>query len=738
MAKLSNPHLSPEQAKLILEKQNKSKNTTYGSPNPHGGPYNKGSAAPGGTGDYKAKVITHDSKKSEYHQPNPHVDTPVDTWDEYVNPNEETLQAAADQQKKDNVKNPNEETLNAGGTEKKEDPFERKTGGEPNIRPPTRAQDTYSLNQAPTVYMAGVPRQRFQYLATFRFASDTSFEEVFGDTIDTLEEEYKAGISMESGDEPRYFDGSDKIHKEVKNPNDETLKTTSYDPTFGRMRQLKGSTVPGHVSKGSAAPGGVAGTTVVQGGSAAPGGTTGSLGSAVPGGYGEYPQKIINPHEETLNAGNNLGKPSKYINPNEETLAAGVGITNDKSGSYKQPNPHEGEYVKRANSNRGMMEYANATSHLRNKAIEVVKKSLMWNIKSIDGPKINLAVDTLNQYNRKRNVYRSVQYDPINVRFYDTMNNTALHFWRWLYESHILDGRNKSKIYNEGNSSKKGTMSPYENNTLSREDFFLDEHNYGVTNSIGKSDYPIKSLDLFLIHGKKYNLIRFVHPRITAMDHDTFTYESSAPIEVGMQFAYETVLYETFNYPFDASKHDINIDLGDAFKTSDMPGQDESVLDTNPEGGDGTFEDNYRWTQMAGDMNLQDTLKAKSYGDGSKLSTDGSWPNPNQVNTNKGSIWGSILGGSPISDAIGNISKTVYDTTKSAVSWAGAGLNTMGSSNTKKNKNYITKGDTKYVSTHVPGSQHNKVDVNGNLKKNVNGNVQRGPHWNTSTKNLEQ
>ena len=28
------------------------------------------------------------------------------------------------------------------------------------------------------------------------------------------------------------------------------------------------------------------------------------------------------------------------------------------------------------------------------------------------------------------------------------------------------------------------------------------------------------------------------------MDHDVFTYEASTPIEIGMQFMYETVLYE--------------------------------------------------------------------------------------------------------------------------------------------------------------------------------------------------
>ena len=77
---------------------------------------------------------------------------------------------------------------------------------------------------------------------------------------------------------------------------------------------------------------------------------------------------------------------------------------------------------------------------------------------------------------------------------------------------------------------------------------------------MAEAHIPIKSLDLFIIHGTRYNLIRFVHPKIIAMDHDVFTYEASQPVELGMQFAYETVIYETLNYEMGNAK-DVVVDF---------------------------------------------------------------------------------------------------------------------------------------------------------------------------------
>ena len=54
---------------------------------------------------------------------------------------------------------------------------------DPNVRPPTRAQDTYTLRQAPATLMTGVPRLKFEYVAAFRFSGTDLFETIFSEEL---------------------------------------------------------------------------------------------------------------------------------------------------------------------------------------------------------------------------------------------------------------------------------------------------------------------------------------------------------------------------------------------------------------------------------------------------------------------------------------------------------------------------------------------------------------------------
>tara|TARA_Y100000590_G_scaffold417080_1_gene516450 strand:+ start:846 stop:2537 length:1692 start_codon:yes stop_codon:yes gene_type:complete len=485
------PEITPEHAKLLHAKYSKSTNTTSQFPNPHSDDYQK-----------------------------------------YVNPNEETTSSSAKVQKTEakeaQVQEPGAESnFRTGNNRRQSDSFD------PNLRGPSRAQEQFSLRQSPTGFMDGVPRQKFQYVATLRFANDDTFEQVFKTAIDS---------QVETNSGPDQYTGPD----------------------------------------------------------------------------------------------------AAWYDPNTEAFKNGLKI-------------------------------------IRQNVIRNLRKDLIWNIKNIDGPKVNLQLDVLNQYNRKRNVYRTRQYDPINVTFYDTMNSTALNLWRYLYEYYAVDGRNKSKLYNS-TSGKHGKRSPYGNTTLATSEQFTEEHNYGLSNSFTNDDYLIKSLDLFLIHGQKYTLIRFVHPKITGMDHDIFTYEASAPVELRMQFAYETVLYETVNHPFEDGK-DMNVDLKDLFRTVMMP--DTPTVDTragSTGGGEGSLKDDSYLTKMTGDMNLQDTLKAKSPGSGTNYMTANQRGDANIINKKSNGVLTSILGGSPISDAISKVSEEVYNITKGAVSSFGNAIGTSGNS----------------------------------------------------------
>ncbi len=529
------PEITPEHAKLIHAKYSKSKTTSVDQPNPHD-----------------------------------------DGYEKYVNPNEETTNAAAkvqkDEAKEAQVQEPGAESnFRTGNNRRESDSFD------PNTRGPSRAQEQFSLRQSPTGFMSGLARQKFQYVATFRFSSDDTFDQIFKTAIDAQ------------------------------------VETNSAQDQYN-------------------------------------------------------------------------GPDAGWYDPNSEAFKNGLKI-------------------------------------IRQNVIRNLRKDLIWNIKNIDGPKVNLQLDVLNQYNRKRNVYRTRQYDPINVTFYDTMNSTAMNLWRYLYEYYAIDGRNKSKKYNS-TSGKHGKRSPYGNTTLSSKEQFMDEHNYGLSNSFLNDDYLIKSLDLFLIHGQKYTLIRFVHPKITGMDHDIFTYEASSPVELRMQFAYETVLYETVNHPFDDQK-DMNVDLKDLFRTVTMP--DTPTVDTragSTGGGEGSLKDDSYLTKMTGDMNLQDTLKEKASGTGTNYMTANQRGDANIINKKSNGVLTSILGGTPITDGISAISKEVYNATKGAVSSFGKGSGTSGNmfSNWPNSGGKYNENSSNYIGKK---SKIN-IDSKNRIIKNKNGNVTRG------------
>ena len=472
-----------------------------------------------------------------------------------------------------------------------QEPFSRSPSDSstPNIQPPTRAQDTFTLRQAPMVQMTGVPRQKFEYVATFRFSADSQFDTIFSDSeIENLDKDIQA-------------------------------------------------------------------------------------------------------------AGNNANNFNSY---------SGGGID--------------------AMAQQNLSKKHNDLKSKRQQVMETVRRSLVFNVKQIDGPKVNFQYDTLNQYNRKRNVYRRVDYDPVSVRFYDTMNNTALKFWRYLYELNLKDGRNRSKKYGGDTQSNQGLYSP---NPLIREDQFINQHNFGLESSTISHTYPIKSLDLFIVHGGKYNLIRFIHPKVIAMDHDVLTYESSTPVELGLQFAYETVVYETLNYDMSASSHDVAVDFDVLFENSLKMPDTPTTAQAETEGSDGTSENpDYDWTKMS--ASIPDEQSARVFGNGTNAGTNGSF----NTGTDGGdSVYGgfksdlskmsadlSQISSTPFSDAISNVASSVYGTTKSATSglvsgnWGSAFQTAAAGSgrNNPDSKNYV---ETKSKSNVV----------NGKITKNANGNATR-------------
>ena len=380
--------------------------------------------------------------------------------------------------------------------------------------------------------------------------------------------------------------------------------------------------------------------------------------------------------------------------------------------------------------------------------LESIRRELAFNIKQVDGPKVNFQYDTLNQYNRKRNVYRRVDYDPINIRFFDTFNNNAIKLFQYLYELNVRDAQNGHVDY-RGESNRLKNRGLYHANPMISDDTFVGQHNFGLKSFDGGSTYPIKSLDLFIIHGTRYNLIRFVHPKIIAMDHDVFTYEASQPVEIGMQFAYETVIYETLNWEMGNAK-DVVVDFDQIFQnTLTMPETDYSATG-EVEGESGTRETGYDWTRMT--TSIPDEYPPGTVGTGSNIMKAEGFINDGEP---KDAAFGgksefinkfqqdlaamqadlSKISTTPFSDKINEISSEVYSATKSAVSGFGAGGKSGGGGGIwegmgDKFSSLKGPGDGRYNTDsknfRKPVGKGYVKDSKGNLVKDGNGNPVRG------------
>ena len=383
--------------------------------------------------------------------------------------------------------------------------------------------------------------------------------------------------------------------------------------------------------------------------------------------------------------------------------------------------------------------------------LESIRRELAFNVRQVDGPKVNFQYDTLNQYNRKRNVYRRVDYDPINIRFLDTFNNNAIKLFQYLYELNVHDGQNGHPDY-RGESNRLKNRGLYHANPMISDDTFTSQHNFGLKSFDGGSTYPIKSLDLFIVHGSRYNLIRFVHPKIIAMEHDVFTYEASQPVEIGMQFAYETVIYETLNYEMGNAK-DVVVDFDQIFQnTLTMPTTDYSATG-EVEGESGTRETGYDWTRMT--TAIPDEYPPGTVGTGSNIMKPEGFINDgepkdaafggrsefiNKFQQDLAQMQGDLskISATPFSDKINEISSEVYSATRSAVSGFGAGGKSGGGG---ADGNFWQGMGDKFSSLKGPGDGRYNTDSKnfrepvgkgyvkdskGNLVKDGNGNPVRG------------
>jgi hypothetical protein len=153
-------------------------------------------------------------------------------------------------------------------------------------------------------------------------------------------------------------------------------------------------------------------------------------------------------------------------------------------------------------------------------------------VKSADLPRFTFDTVTKNQYNRKKIIYRNINYDPITITLHDDNLGVTNALWALYYGYYSRDRHNEISAY--GNS-------PYS----VRNDYVDNDIRYGLDND--RKEIPfLKSISIYTMAKKRFNSYTLVNPVITSWNHGNVDhYQNNATNESSMSVAYEAVLYGT-------------------------------------------------------------------------------------------------------------------------------------------------------------------------------------------------
>jgi hypothetical protein len=208
-------------------------------------------------------------------------------------------------------------------------------------------------------------------------------------------------------------------------------------------------------------------------------------------------------------------------------------------------------------------------------------------VKSVDMPSMEIETAVLNQYNRKRISQSKIKFDPIKLVFHDVADGKTLKFWDMYYRYYFADGNEpgknqvkKSQADNKEYSFEQllKNITPQINPNIlnlpsSVRDVFqgglnknnqlptntageksgiqnivadtLNNHNFGFNlPTVGNIRNLIQSIDIFQVHGGRFNSVTLVNPRISAFSHDQLNYAiGDRTLEISLTIDYEYCYY---------------------------------------------------------------------------------------------------------------------------------------------------------------------------------------------------
>lgn len=170
-------------------------------------------------------------------------------------------------------------------------------------------------------------------------------------------------------------------------------------------------------------------------------------------------------------------------------------------------------------------------------------------IKDVDKPSFNMTTEKVNQYNRPRLVQGKIEYQPINLTVYDTVDSAALLLidaYRRYYYGDFSDKSLKSWKYDTiSNPQQFEYVHPLTPNDFEQGDDDTGDYSWGrsVFNMGDQNEgYFFTRIDIYEIDGSVYTVHNIHNPVIEAVQFDNKSMESEGePSSIALTLQYEGV-----------------------------------------------------------------------------------------------------------------------------------------------------------------------------------------------------
>jgi len=164
------------------------------------------------------------------------------------------------------------------------------------------------------------------------------------------------------------------------------------------------------------------------------------------------------------------------------------------------------------------------------KSIELVQRhrnEINMLVKSVDLPSFEISTETLNQYNRKKNIQYTHKLQPASIKFHDDNMGLINQLWQNYYSYYYAD------------STSAKDPAAYNRNATRSSDFIPTP--YGLDN---RSTIPFFNyITIYQMARHEYVSYTLHNPIITSWNHNGLDYASTNLHDNTMKLAYEAVSY---------------------------------------------------------------------------------------------------------------------------------------------------------------------------------------------------